>query len=98
MSCKLGKWTDAAWVLAMSAQGGLMIALPVLVGLVLGFWLDGQFNTLPWITLALTLVGATAGPIMLYRWVTSTVTQRMTSRMERKETRKETEQGEEKSE
>ena len=75
-----GKWADAAWVLAMAAQGGLMIALPVLVGLALGYWIDNQINTLPWITLVLTLIGATAGPIMLYRWVTSSVATRMENR------------------
>jgi F0F1-type ATP synthase assembly protein I len=79
-SRKPGKWVDAAWVLAMAAQGGLMIALPVLVGLALGFWLDNRLGTLPWISLALTLIGATIGPIMLYRWVTSSVAERMESR------------------
>ena len=81
MSRKSGKWFDAAWVLAMGAQGGLMIALPVLIGLAVGFWLDNQFGTLPWISLVLTLIGATVGPIMLYRWVTSSVAQRLESRM-----------------
>ena len=76
-----GQWADAAWVLAMGAQGGLMIALPVLTGLAVGFWLDKRFDTLPWISLALTLVGATVGPIMLYRWVMSTVLRRVESRM-----------------
>jgi F0F1-type ATP synthase assembly protein I len=76
-SRKPGKWVDAGWVLAMAAQGGLMIALPVLGGLALGYWLDNQLNTLPWLSLILTLVGATVGPIMLYRWVTSSVAVRM---------------------
>jgi F0F1-type ATP synthase assembly protein I len=81
-SRKPDKWADAAWVLVMAAQGGLMIALPVLVGLAFGFWLDNRLNTLPWISLGLTLVGATVGPIMLYRWVTSSVAERMESRTE----------------
>jgi F0F1-type ATP synthase assembly protein I len=76
-SRKPGTWVDAGWVLAMAAQGGLMIALPVLGGLALGYWLDNQLNTLPWLSLILTLVGATVGPIMLYRWVTSSVAVRM---------------------
>ncbi len=70
---KSGKWSDVAWVLAMGAQGGLMIALPVLIGLGVGFLLDKQFDTVPWISLVLTLIGAILGPIVLYRWVTSTV-------------------------
>ena len=77
---KLGKWVDAAWVLVMAAQGGLIIAIPVLAGLTLGFWLDNQFNTLPLISLIMTLVGGIAGPIMLYRWVTSSVAERVAAR------------------
>jgi F0F1-type ATP synthase assembly protein I len=79
-SRKPGTWADAGWVLAMAAQGGLMIALPVLGGLALGYWLDNQLNTLPWVSLILTLVGATVGPISLYRWVTSSVAARMGTR------------------
>lgn len=79
---KPGKWLDAAWVLAMGAQGGLMVALPVLAGLAVGFWLDNQFDTLPWISIVLTLIGTTVGPIMLYRWVTRSVAVRLESRME----------------
>ncbi|MEE8389318.1 MAG: AtpZ/AtpI family protein, partial [Anaerolineae bacterium] len=74
----------------IGAQGGLMIALPVLVGLALGFWLDNRLGTLPWISLVLTLIGATIGPIILYRWVTSSVAQRMESRMERRKQDEET--------
>jgi F0F1-type ATP synthase assembly protein I len=85
VSRKSGKWVDAAWVLVMGAQGGLMIALPVLIGLALGFWLDKRLGTLPWISLALTLVGATIGPIMLYRWVTSSVATRVESRMKKRQ-------------
>jgi F0F1-type ATP synthase assembly protein I len=88
-SRKPGTWADAGWVLAMAAQGGLMIALPVLVGLVLGYWLDNQLNTLPWLSLVLTLVGATAGPIMLYRWVTTAVKERIERRTNQDEEKSE---------
>ena len=71
------KFGDVAWVLAIGAQGGLMVALPVVGGLALGYWLDMQFGTLPWITLGLTLIGAMTGPVVLYRWVMSVVRQRM---------------------
>jgi len=70
-------WADIIWVLGMGARGGLMISLPVLAGVALGYWLDSRFGTLPFITLALTLVGAIIGPVILYRWVISTVKQRM---------------------
>jgi F0F1-type ATP synthase assembly protein I len=85
VSRKSGKWADAAWVLAMGAQGGLMIALPVLVGLAVGYWLDSQFDTLPWISLVSVLIGATVGPIMLYRWVTASVVARVESRMKKRQ-------------
>ena len=70
-------WRDIAWTLAIGAQGGLMVALPVVGGLALGYFLDSRFGTLPWITLVLTLIGAMAGPVVLYRWVLSVVKQRM---------------------
>jgi F0F1-type ATP synthase assembly protein I len=54
-----------------------MIALPVLAGLAVGFWLDNQLGTLPWISLLLALIGSMVGPVALYRWVTSVVGQRM---------------------
>ncbi|MGD1996254.1 MAG: AtpZ/AtpI family protein [Anaerolineae bacterium] len=76
MTNKRSKWGDVAWVLAISAQGGLMVALPVVGGLALGYWLDKHFGTLPWITLALVLIGAMSGPVVLYRWVLSVVKQR----------------------
>ncbi|MEA3349421.1 MAG: AtpZ/AtpI family protein [Chloroflexota bacterium] len=75
-SSQKGKYQGAFWALAVGAQGGLVIALPVVVALALGYWLDSQFGTLPWITLVLTLIGAVAGPIVIYRWVTKVVRRR----------------------
>jgi F0F1-type ATP synthase assembly protein I len=73
-------------VLALGAQGGLLLALPVVAGLALGYWLDRQLAlAFPWITLALTLVGAILGPVMLYRWVMSTVSERVQRRLEVRE-------------
>ena len=64
---------DAVWVLAVGSQLGLSIALPVILGLAVGYWIDTRLGTLPWITLVLTLIGAVVGPIFAYRWVISTV-------------------------
>jgi F0F1-type ATP synthase assembly protein I len=69
-------WKDAFWVLALGSQLGLSIALPVVLGLAVGYWLDTRLHTLPWITLILTLIGAVSGPIFAYRWVLSTVRRR----------------------
>jgi len=77
MSNKQDRWKGIAWMLAISAQGGLMVALPVVGGLALGYWLDIQFGTLPWITLILTLIGAMSGPVLLHRWALSAVKRRM---------------------
>jgi predicted F0F1-ATPase subunit len=68
---------DVVWVLAVASQGGLSIALPVLIGLAVGYWIDTRFGTLPWITLLLTLIGAAVGPIITYRWVISSVQRRL---------------------
>ena len=65
------------WALSMGRRGGLLIAGPVLLGLLGGWWLDGKFGTLPWITLALTTVGAITGPVMVYRWVMSAMSKRV---------------------
>ena len=80
MSNRNGRWGDITWMLAVSAQGGLMVALPVVLGLAVGYALDRYLDTLPWITLALTLLGAISGPVLLYRWATAMVGQRREER------------------
>lgn len=67
---------SAAWVLAMGSQLGLSIALPVLIGLAVGYWIDTRLGSLPWVTLLLTLIGTVIGPIIVYRWVIYTVQKR----------------------
>ncbi len=69
-------WKDAFWVLAVGSQLGLSIALPVILGLAVGYWLDTRLGTLPWITLLLVLIGTVSGPIIAYRWVISAVQKR----------------------
>jgi F0F1-type ATP synthase assembly protein I len=77
MPDKRSRLGEIAWILAVSGQGGLMLALPVVCGLGLGYMLDRYFGTLPWLTLALTLIGAIIGPVLLYRWATSMVRRRL---------------------
>jgi len=67
---------DVFWVLAVGSQVGLSIALPVVAGLAVGYWIDMRLGSLPWITLLLTLIGTAIGPVIAYRWVVSTVRQR----------------------
>lgn len=71
------------WALGMGGRGGLFIAGPVLLGLVAGWFLDNRFGTLPWITLAMTAVGAVIGPWIAYRWITDAVQKRMEKREKR---------------
>lgn len=86
MKDRFGKFGDVIWVLVFGAQGGLILALPVLGGLALGYWLDMRYDSLPWITLGLTLVGAITGPLLLYRWMNTVVKERMAmEKGERKE-------------
>lgn len=67
---------NMAYGCALASQVGFVIAGPVLVGLAVGYWLDLRLDTLPWIALALTAVGAITGPIIAYRWVTTAMRQR----------------------
>jgi len=73
----MGDLGDAAWVLGVGSQAGITLAGLVLAGLAVGYLIDRQLGTLPWITLALTLVGAIAGPILVYRMVTRAVRARI---------------------
>ena len=78
------RWTgkDVAWVLRIGAQGGVTLALPVLVGIALGYWLDRWLSlAFPWFTLILTVIGAVLGPAILYRWVVSTVARKVQERI-----------------
>ena len=70
--------------MALGGQAGLLIAFPVLIGLGLGYVLDRRLDTLPWLTLFLTLVGMVGGPVLVYRWVQSTVRERLDKRFKDK--------------
>ncbi len=48
---------------------GMEIAVPLLVGVLLGRWLDGRLGTEPWILLAGALLGIAAGFIGFLRTV-----------------------------
>lgn len=39
------------------AELGLRLALPIVVGVVVGAWLDGTLGTTPWLVLAGSLIG-----------------------------------------
>ncbi|HAL60816.1 MAG TPA: hypothetical protein DCP08_00225 [Chloroflexi bacterium] len=72
--------TKHLWILVLSIQAALGIALPVLLGVGLGWWLDHHLlphHPFPWMTVLLTALGIFVGPIIVYRWVTRKVEQRL---------------------
>ncbi|MGB5932253.1 MAG: AtpZ/AtpI family protein [Anaerolineae bacterium] len=74
---QLKEVTKHLWILGFSIQAALGIALPVLLGVGVGWWLDSLLNSFPWITVVLTAAGIFVGPIIVYRWVTRKVEQRL---------------------
>lgn len=70
-------WQQTMWVLAVGGQAGLILAFPVLIGLALGYFIDRALGTLPIITLLFALLGIIGGPILVYRWVKTTVQDRL---------------------
>jgi hypothetical protein len=80
MSQKPADWKEIAWALSLATQVGGAIAIPVLLALAVGWWIDRRLNTLPFITLLLTLMATIGGPMLAYQWVTTAVASRMASR------------------
>jgi len=71
------EWGESLRPLAFVAQVGLVIVIPLLVGLFLGQWMDGWLNTHPWMTLILTVVGSVVGLVGIWR-LSSAFLRRMT--------------------
>lgn len=61
------KWGEPLRSLVFVAEMGLVVITPLLVGLFLGLWMDGRFDTRPWVTLTLTLLGAVTGLVGAWR-------------------------------
>jgi F0F1-type ATP synthase assembly protein I len=59
--------------LSLITQLGLTIVLSILLGLVLGLWVDAHFGTKPWATLILSLLGIVAGSFGVYRLVATSI-------------------------
>ena len=70
-------WQDRVWALAVAGQAGLIIAFPVILGVVVGIMLDRQFNTIILFTILLATAGFGAGACLVYRWVNTTVKKRL---------------------
>jgi ATP synthase protein I len=66
--------------LALITQLGLTIVLSILLGLVLGLWVDAHFGTKPWATLILSLLGILVGSFGVYRLVATSIDQATAAR------------------
>jgi F0F1-type ATP synthase assembly protein I len=74
------QWQERAWVLAVAGQAGMYIALPVFIGMVIGYFLDRLFGTKILFAAFLSLAGFGAGIFLVYRWVQTTVKKRLTEK------------------
>ena len=70
-------WQERIWVLAVAGQAGFFIAFPVLVGMVIGYFIDRLFNTYILFAALLSMAGFGAGIFLVYRWVKTTVKDRL---------------------
>jgi ATP synthase protein I len=66
--------------LALITQLGLTIVVAIVLGLVLGLWVDSHFGTKPWGTLILSLLGILAGSFGVYRLVATSIDQAVADR------------------
>ncbi len=54
---------------ALFSEIGISLLVTTLLGVLVGYWADGQFGTLPIFVVVGFLVGAGAGTVMIYRLV-----------------------------
>jgi F0F1-type ATP synthase assembly protein I len=55
--------------LALFSEIGITLLVTTLIGVVTGYWADGQLGTLPIFVIVGFLAGAGAGTLMIYRLV-----------------------------
>ena len=70
-------WQNSLWVVGMAGQAGLYIALPVVLGLFLGYFIDKQLGTIFLFALLFTMIGFIGGVFLVYRWVKDNVQTRL---------------------
>jgi ATP synthase protein I len=54
---------------ALFSEIGISLLVTTLLGVLIGYWADGQLGTLPVFVIVGFLVGAGAGTVMIYRLV-----------------------------
>jgi ATP synthase protein I len=55
---------------ALFSEIGISLLITTLIGVLVGYWADGQLGTLPIFVIVGFLAGAGAGTVMIYRLVT----------------------------
>ena len=55
---------------ALFSEIGISLLVTTLIGVLVGYWADGQLGTLPVFVIVGFLAGAGAGTVMIYRLVT----------------------------
>jgi F0F1-type ATP synthase assembly protein I len=58
---------DLSYAVSFLAQLGFTIAGCIIIGVLFGVWLDGFFNTQPWLTLVGSLLGLAAAFMSIIR-------------------------------
>jgi ATP synthase protein I len=66
--------------LGLVTQLGVTVVLSILLGLVIGLWIDAHFGTRPWGTLILSLVGILAGSVAVYRLIVASIDEALAER------------------
>ena len=56
-------------LVGLASTLGLTIVIATFIGLALGLWLDGVFDTSPWLTVIFLLLGIVAGFRNFYRFM-----------------------------
>ena len=74
------KWQDRIWVVSVAGQAGLFIAVPVILGFVVGLLIDRQLNTVILFSVLLAMAGFGGGVFLVYRWVQTTVKKHLADR------------------
>ena len=55
--------------IALFSEIGIVLLVTTLVGVLIGYWADGQLGTLPIFVIVGFLAGAGSGTVMIYRLV-----------------------------
>jgi F0F1-type ATP synthase assembly protein I len=69
MSLQPQKNINLGQVLALGGELGFLIALPLIICILLGLWIDKKLNTFPWILLASVLAGMILTVVNVYKIV-----------------------------